>query len=584
MKRMRYLGSIIILFAGISSCVNEDYDLTKIQVDEIAGLEGITLPVGSTKLMSVDEILSLDTEDRIIAADSEGNLYVNISDNELLSESFLVPDFKFDGYKGDNPHQFTIKEYVTVPSLSADNDFMVEVPFTDIVYDIEIDQKNIPEIVAGLRYADVISDLVLKFEYDESKLPFKSIRVSEGTIIEFPEWIVLGNASAVFNKINAHTVELASDVTIASQGSFIDIPLDAIDFTKIPENQGLIDKGHLFLDAEVHLKGSIILRSVDCTAPGQYKPVITTYLHMEPMTIEWIRLSGVDLGDAAKISSDLELSGMLPELLYGENVVCDFNDLRLKIWMINGLPFSGTVNTSLDTYLHGSVSPLRHYDLNLNFHTDPDGEGFEQLFTESGEDSSQKVDGFNSILNPAPEYMSINADIEIDSLDDLKDASDAYGVVVPGSSYDVRCGYEFIAPLSFGPDFLFALDQDITGLALEITDVEVAEAQLKLTVVNALPFDLELSAQAIDAEGSILPHINILLDGAIKGGTAQSPALNPVILKLTNTGELKLDGVRLSMRASSAQESVVINRNQYIQLTDISLSLPAGISYKVNNN
>lgn len=584
MKRSIFSGVISVLLASLSSCVNEKYDLSKIQVDTISGLEGITLPIGSTKLISVDEILSLNTEDGFIGTDADGNLYVSISDPELLNESFQVPDFKFDGYDGDNPHQFTIKDYVTIPSFATDKDFSVEVPFTDLVYDIEIDQKNIPEIVGGVHYADVTSDLIVRFEYDEAQFPFKSVRIAEGTTIEFPEWIVLGNVSAGYNKINPHTLVFVNDVAFAPKGSFIDLPLDAIDFTKIPAGQGLISKGHLHLDAEVHLKGSIILRSSDCTSSGQYKPVMTTYLHMDPMKIESIRLSKVDLGDVAKISSDVELSEMLPELLYGENVVCDFNDLKLKIWMTNGLPFSGTVNTSIDTYLHSSASPLRQYDLNFNFLTDPSGEGFEQLFTESGKDSSQKVEGFNSILNPAPEYLSINANIEVDSLDDLKDAADTYGVVVPGSSYAVKCGYEFIAPLSFGPDFLFAIDQDITGLALEVSDVDVAEAQLKLTVVNALPFDLELSGQAIDSEGNLLPHIIIELDGEIKGGTVQSPALNTVTLKLTNRGELKLDGVRLSMRATSASDNVAINKNQYLQLTNISVSLPKGITYKTDNN
>jgi hypothetical protein len=584
MKRNLFFLSSLALLATVSSCVNEDYDLNKIKIDEISGLEGIALPIGSSKKISVDEALSLDTEDGLIGIDPDGNLYVSISDPELMNESFVVPDFKFDGYDDDNPHQFTINNYVTIPSLSTNPDLVLEVPFTDLVYDIEIDQKDIPEIVGGIHYADVTSDLYVKFEYDQSQFPFNSVRIAEGTTIEFPQWIVLGEVQAGFQKINSYTIKFSSDVAITPKGSFIDFPLDAIDFTKMPDGQGLIGGGHLFLDAEVHLKGNIIIRAADCTASGQFKPIITTYLHMDPMIVESVRLSDVNLGDLADISKDFELSGMLPELLYGENVVCDFNDLRLKLMISNGLPFSGTVNTMIDSYRHGADSPLRQYDIDFRFNMDPSAKTVEKLYTESGKDSSEIIEGFNSILNPAPEYMTIRANVDIDSLDDVKNADDKYGVVVPGSTYAVKCGYEFIAPLSFGPDFLFALDQDITGLGLEISDVNVAEAQLKLNVVNALPFDLELSGQAIDADGNILPHINIQLDGAIKGGTAQSPALNPVILKLTNSGELKLDGVRLYMRASSAQENVAINRNQYVQLTDISLSLPAGISYKVNNN
>lgn len=581
MKRsLIFLHSALLL--SLTSCVNEEYDLNKIEVGDIGLLEGAVAPLGSTDKIMISNIVDLDQAEDFLKTDEQGNFYLLMSDEDLLSETVEIPDFKFDGYDDENPHDFTIDSPIAIPA-SLDPSFETPViEFTDVEYDIEIDQRNIPDLVKGIEYADVTSDLIVKFEYDQSSLPFTQVMISKGTKITFPEWVVLGQLPAGCKRISDYELELDSDLAIRPSGSEIDFPLDAVDFTKLPDGQGIIGESHLYLDAVVSLTGGIYLRAADCQAAGSYKPVITTYLHMDPMTIEYARLTGVNLGDKAHFSHDMNLKDQLPEFLRNDNINFDFNDLSLRMWYVNSLPFSGNVNANVKTFDNSGAEPLHQYDVTSAFQVSTkEGNVIEHIYTDSGADGTEKLEGLNSIMNPVPEYLSVSADIVVDDIATQKNPDPAFGVIAPGDEYHISCGYSLKAPLSFGKNLSIDFSQDITGLGLAINDVEVPEAQLKLNLVNALPLDFELSAQALDEDGNVLPSINLEIEGAIKGGTLESPAVNPLVLNITCEGELKLDGIRLSLAAKAASDNAVLNKNQYMQLTDMALTLPAGLTVSV---
>lgn len=162
-------------------------------------------------------------------------------------------------------------------------------------------------------------------------------------------------------------------------------------------------------------------------------------------------------------------------------------------------------------------------------------------------------------LGPVP-FSEITYDIEIDHV---------------SVDYSLTCD-------AFGKDFQIAINEDFTGLGLEIHDVDLAQAQVKFTLTSALPFDFNFSAQALDAAGNVLETISVEADGGINGGTVESPAVNHLTVNLINEGDLVLDGVRLSMSAKVSGERAVLNKDQYIQITDISVCLPKGITYCIN--
>lgn len=65
MKR-RLLFSIIPVALSVS-CVNQEYDISKIEIGDVSGLEGITVPVGSSRQLMLSEILAIEENSEFIS-------------------------------------------------------------------------------------------------------------------------------------------------------------------------------------------------------------------------------------------------------------------------------------------------------------------------------------------------------------------------------------------------------------------------------------------------------------------------------------------------------------------------------------
>ena len=71
--------TLSILALIVISCVNQDYDVQNINTDVIAGLKGITLPIGSTDKFYLDDYLNDETTGGQLKSDPQGNYYFSIS-------------------------------------------------------------------------------------------------------------------------------------------------------------------------------------------------------------------------------------------------------------------------------------------------------------------------------------------------------------------------------------------------------------------------------------------------------------------------------------------------------------------------
>jgi citrate lyase gamma subunit len=179
------------------------------------------------------------------------------------------------------------------------------------------------------------------------------------------------------------------------------------------------------------------------------------------------------------------------------------------------------------------------------------------------------VSGLNSFLRRLPDSYIVKGEME---------PQDEYIDIVPGSVYGMSLDYEFIAPLSFGPDFRLQITEDIHNLNVDIQEVTVSKVIVKLDAVNAVPLAFMLEAQAIDAEGNVIESISAAIDKTIVAGTLDSPSVNPVQITFTAQGKLSFEGIRLTVTADSPAEAP-LNDNQYFMFDNISLHLPEGITY-----
>ena len=545
------------------SCVNPEYDLEKIQVDEIHAFDQIALPVGSTKKIYLHEVMGNLEFGKYLKTYENGDYYLDVISGQV-SKSVEIPSIVFDGYDEDNPNQTTINTPITIPDLKPGIKFG-PIPFTEIEYDVQIDQYDIPELISDISYADVSTSMVVKFSYDLKNFPFKKIYLQKGLKLIFPSWVVLGSAPEGFTKFGDNSLEANKDFAITPSDTEICISLDALDFTKMPDGQGLIEPGHLYVDAQVEMTGSIYVLSDDCTGIGQFYPILTTYLHMDQVHIESVE-ADINIEKYADMEASFSMEN-IAEDIGNDLYTLDFDDLMLNLDITSSLPFQMTFCVDTQAFKNDVDEPVWHEQFKIG--GIPAASGNEP----SSAQYIYAIDGFP--FSPLPDRVDLHI---------APESSDICSIVVtPESSYDIGINYTLIAD-TFGKDFSIKINQNINGLGLDISDVDLAEARVKFNLINTLPFDFELSAQAIDTDGNILDHLNHEIDGQIKGGTLDSVSTNPVEIRLTNTGELKFDGVCLDLKTTVSGAKAVLNKDQYIQLTDISVSVPKGITYYNNEN
>ena len=549
--------------ASMASCVNPEYDLENIKVDQIHGLDNISVPVGDSRKIVLSELLDTEELGAYLKTYDNGDYYLNLMSGKK-DQAVDVPYFSFEGFDDNYRKHITVNYLVNIPQIIHDKK-LGPIEFGEIVYSFELGQTDIPEVVVDIDYADVETNLIVDIEYELSKFPFQKIYLERGLTLQLPNWIIIGDAPEPFIKKDGHKLEASKDVIMTPSGIEFIIPIDALDFSKMPEGQGFLGNGQLYINDEVKMSGNLYLMSDDCTQTGEFYPIFSTDLHLDPMVVESVRTK-VDLSKIAFIETSFELDE-ITEFLENEDYTLDLDGLKLDLGVETTIPFAIDLYAAAASYESGSDEPMWTGNFNL-------------LDIPAGTADAPSVSSYSFELDDFPLYpIPEKIDFSL-----LPLVSDMQAVEIqPGASYDVAVDYALTCD-AFGKDFSISINEEFTGWGLEVTDVDVAEAQVKFTLINALPFDFHISAETIDEEGNILNDLSAVLEGEIKGGSVEAPAVNKLTLKLLNEGDLKLDGLRLSMSTNVSGERAVLNKDQFIQLADVSVCLPKGVTYYINEN
>lgn len=573
--------------ACLCSCVNEEYDLGKVKIDEIHILDDASAPFGSTKKFMLSDLFSgFDTEE-FLKTDKDGNYYVEFVGNKV-STDIEVPNFSFAGYSDPNPHKTTVQTAIELPQLMPGiviKPAIVTDPirFENVEFEIKLTQTDLPKEVIDVKYADVHSRLTVKLGYEQNSLPFSKIWISSGAQISFPEWIILGQAPSGFEKLDSHTLKSTASIGVTPSNTAVSIELDALDFSKMPEGQGIIASGTFHIDTKVEFSGSIYLTSDEYTnsGSGPFSPTLVSYLQMDPMTIQSVTAK-LDLAELGYTEFEASLSEIY-ESMGDIDATIDLSGLRLNVCVASTLPadinIASTINTS-----YVSSSDSRQYELGSILIPKGDVNAPGTAYYSISEDGTgapenykdMAVQNLNTLLSPIPDVVRFSM------LPSFGDQT-AYVTIAPGSSYSLDLDYSFSSN-AFGPAFRIETTQTFDGMGVNLDGSEISSAVLSLNAINTIPVELSVAAKAIDGEGNILSTITAEVDSSIKGGSLDSPAVTPVKLTLRSTGPVDFDGLILTFAASSASDHAVLNCNQYLQLADMVLSLPDGVTIKIDNN
>ncbi len=574
------LRSVIILMAGLlalSSCVNDEYDLSQDIDTEMTLLKNVSMPIGSFEMVSISELLTLnDDEESIISKNDEGDFIFSFSGDEISAE-IDVPSFTIAPSGGIHTEPIEV-HFSTGPAAGMSASFVTE----DIVYskiagkplessmDIELDAE-LPSEILDIKSIGLDASLYLNFTVQGG-----AVNLKEGFVLDFPDFLNICKSNMSddgFEIFDNHKVILNKDVKVTSSSPLV----LALDLDKINLPSRAISDGVLVLNEDVKVTGDFYLSPSDFTViPDKLLISIKAdIIDLDVVSAE------VKLAVDEKISgSSMELDN-LPDFLTGGDVCLDIYNPTLTFDITNSTPLSFDVKS-------GITANRGTHEVSIALGTDPEiriPADSEVKYIISKKASL--VSGTTNIVEPKlGEMISMLPEtITIDEIS-LASVNKDYVEIRSGSRYNASIAYEVYAPLAFDKDMSLSFDQEITDLGLDL-GMDLSAISATLNIVNSIPLDFTITAKALNSYGNVINDIDISVSKTIAAGSHTNPVTTEVTLSIkSNSGTIAFDGLKLSMKAngSSAMAGVALNENQGFGIKDLVITLPEGITITDTEN
>ena len=583
-KNLTYLLSgVAMLSAAVSvtSCLNEDYDLTK-DIDTNISIDGdISAPLGNSEFILVDDFLNLGNDDKdVLKTDASGNYYVSVTGRGTSSDVEL-PVFSFsDELVTDGGYTATIeKRELPLPSSGTVPDTPYTKHFNASSTPITINEDVPPEILA-VKDAEVSGVVNISLTVTAGKATLSDL------IIDFPDYLEFADVKDVGLNFNPDgNILTIKSPQIHTMCKSINLNVIGIDFEKIPSGQGFIPSQH-----KIVLNDEVKLSAFDVNAVLSDFGATVEVIPNEIVADIDLSISSLIVKTAlVKVDPDIVIDpfisnvGALPDFLSGDDVVLDLYNPVLKLNIDNCTPFTLNLNADIMSYKGADHRTAHVGNANGCKAITLTPSGMNRLYvSRTGEDvpggyASVVVPDFSSLFSIAPDRIGMeNIDAE---------AADEFVTLTSGGRYNVVYDFELAAALAFGKDVKIVYSTDFTGWNEtfnpndESFALEVRDADVKFDFVNMIPMTILPDAAAIDVDGNVIPGIEVTLNGNIPAGSVEKPSTSALTLNLEGSAEQmrKLDGLRLNLTGSDpgTMSGVCLNKNQGVQFKNMKIRLQA---------
>lgn len=604
---------IILMMAFIPflflSCVDQQYDLSQID-KEVVVLREIEMPVGNLKPISIADFMDLD-ETQLISSDAKGDFHLSFDGDALISTSVTVPDFEIgidEGLIEERKLSLNLPSFIAGMDVSKLEQIMPDyidknISFEDVTgNDISI-RKSIqadedcylPYFIKDVKEAEFDGEILYEFSIaikDNSGVNINSyggaMYIEKGFTIDFPDWFVIRKNDSIDGYYignegdNKNLLCFGKDVKISADKpvvfsifvSKLEVPAGVlVDGGKDSEGRS---RKKIQIDFE-NEKNMILLSGDVYVKTSDFKKI--------PASVEMnmaLIFKTLDM-KSALISLDMEESlpdqsftlPEVPEPLVKEGVVIDIYDPCVIFNVNNQSPLD--INVSAHLHAYRNSTELMDIEFAENGQSAPlfipDGFNGQIGYSRRGEGNMIALPEIGQLFRTVPDKFMIT-DLRVKT-------GGEYISVVPGQSLGCSLDYAFRAPLSFGQELAVDLEYELKELNLDLKEVGLRTLSLTFDAVNTIPLALDVQAMVVDAGGNPVNNLSIDVDGAIKAGSLNSPGISPISIKVKSSSDgIKLEGLKLVLNAScpSEYQGVVVNKAQGLELRNVRIALPDGVS------
>lgn len=587
--------SIQILFlglfcVGLTSCVDDAYDLNK-DVDLTISVGGdISTPGSGTEKITLEKIFELEENSDIKIA--ENGDYALLLEGDP-SESEVEVD------------QIDLNDIETNPSAS----FLQfrnpgSVPEATVIIDEDdatfaIKNENVTKDVRdiAMAYTEMPGELSLSLESAD----LEKVTLKKGFSISFPEYVTvsLTDNTDDFTVTDKHIITFNTDTEILSgEPVLVKFHVTSIDIKKSHElnpSNGFTSyddaPGKLVLNDCVKTLGtSFVPKSEFADGSQEKNALLHTRISFDDNILT--KATAVINPDIHIEMSPVTISS-LPDFLQNEEARLDIEDPHIVLTVDNEAEADVNFYAELVPFRKGSfledkkvivgskaadsddciVIPgeARGYTICIHRKTEVI-EGYDRCVT---------IEELNNLIEQIPDEIHVQ-NVEANVLQQ-------FYTVTLGEVKRVNTNYKIDAPLAFGGNLHLPYDDEMIDWNTDLEDLDIEKATVTMEALNTIPLGMDMDFLPLDKNGNVLEDITVAVKDGQKvapgTGDVNSPVTTELTLELTSkTGAIgKLDGMKyIVMAASGDVTGKVLNKNQSLTLQNIRIHIPGGIKYDLN--
>lgn len=593
-------GSTLLL----TSCVDDSYDVNKIDLTMKLGSEGLSAPLGNTEKIYLDDILDVDESVKLDA----NNLYYLVEDgtthfnvkvdkvNTTFNDTHMSMNYEVVNY--DKVREQLAAEGINVPAgtpLPIAANFVTDEAEAEGNQSIDFTINNINDVSFVESIAVTKTPVMLKLykqnSSDNVKLGIKTVR---GLVITIPKVLHVSDydqtkwelVEATGNATH-HQLKQKGTLTLnnVAEVDLCNLSLDRVDLNRsIDASKKITLTGD---DANISLTGKVTFGNNANQQfemhEGDYASVRLDIKVGNNNQLTANTVTGKFCPAINPTVNDINIAESLPDFLKDDEVRIAASNptLRFTSDLTNipvGVNLSGTLTSDFggvatNRYVNLPTTSMEANQNNTVYYYqgaapyDPEGK---RTATDEA-----VVANLGSLIERLPES------IKVDLSNGKVNVQDKLYTVELGRNYEANAAYSVFVPFEFNGGLVIVYNDSTSSLHDDLKDLK-SNGTLKVSanVLNTIPLGLVVELEARDVNGQLIPGITFT-QATVVAGDGVNETASPIELtaKLKFEDDLsKIDRIHFKVRAASAsRDSQSLVSTQYLKLNDIKVRVEGGV-------
>lgn len=600
-------GSALVL----SSCIDDSYDLDKVDLTMGLGSDGLSVTLGNTEKIRLGDLLDLDESVKLDGKNTfylveDGNTNFDVKVDKVhtnLNSTTLKTNEKVLSY--EKARQQLASLGISIPTggvlpipagqsftSGAEGDESIDFKVNGITGISHINTLYLQSNNGGI--PKVALSIIEKRSSPNIKFGVSKLENMSITLPEFMHVTHLSNGWTRNGRV----------ITCASMDYHMGTPICEVTFDEASLNATPVN-GELQLTPEqlnIHMKGKVTFKSTAAFSMGEHDYAdVELNINMGNEGLDVYKVKGVFNPEINPENSVINIKESLPDFLTDDAVVIKASNPTIR--------FDANLSSIPVGVQLGNESQGRHIELTAEKGTEQKSVNLPYATIENGKvntiyyyQGTSPYDPAGQLIAGAQQKATPNLGTLIEKLPDqitvkmddhrLEVKNQEYTVEL-GRNYNATVNYNVFVPFTFDKGFTIVYNDSTDSMNDDLKKYAAKGIEIKAEAQNAVPLDLIVGIEAKDVNGQVIDGIKFN-DVTVPAGPDTYDDQNepiattaPITLEATLADEKllsKVDKLIFKVHAADNDElqSKTLVSTQYLRLAKIKLRLKGGVTADFN--